>query len=609
VAVTNSINNIDTSLIPFSRRYTRLMMLSGPDKNAAPDGIPDDWKEFTGGSSNLHLWISYTGASDRYDLIKVMPTRGGAAVEYTQTTTPGKLTLTDASGGILEFVYGNGETLLIRGKGGLGLRLGIRFKMHEQFMDRLDGTVYTAFEQIGEFLFESVDGTMAHNYKWIAPMMKPADAEIAFTPDSGGNLFAYVHYSESSVNRPELPLGDFDAHAAANYSDFKHWAEKYPKAPAKYADMRLLSAYIIWVCCAFPKGELTTDFVLMMRNGMLMRAMGWHQAYHAMSLYSDIDAAVTLLESMFTLQDEYGQLPDGATHDWVNMLAPKPPFQGFALAYILDKAGIDALTEEHCRRLYYPMTKWVSWWTEFRTFNGLLSYTHGDESGWDDASIFVKGMPVASPDLYAFLIFVTECQAKLAVKLGKPEEASGWLKLSQELLDTILTKFWNGEKFIAIKSDSGEVIDSRSIALYQPIILGKRLPQEVIDKIAGAVEREFISGVGITSESMLSPYYDVSSGAFMLGLLLAPVQYMMTLGLYLAGKTELAKRNAKDWCDSMLSLGGPETVSLQAPKGAKPKPYNAVNPVFPFSALDVVCHLSSWGAVTFIMLASLLEDE
>ncbi|MDR0819152.1 MAG: hypothetical protein LBN43_06240, partial [Oscillospiraceae bacterium] len=391
-------------------------------------------------------------------------------------------------------------------------------------------------------------------------------------------------------------------------SDFKRWCEKYPSVPAEYEQLRLFSIYIIWVCYAFPKGELKTDFVLMMRNGMLMRAMGWHQSYHAMALYGDIDTAVTLLESMFTLQDEFGQLPDGATHAHVNMIAPKPPFQGFALAYIIGKVGLDALTTEHCERLYAPLAKWFQWWRDFRVFNGLFAYVHGDESGWDDASIFIKGMPTSSPDLYAFLILVTECLTKLAGNLGDSDMSAKWQKDSERLTSELLEKFWNGEKFVAIKADTGEIIDTESVALYQPIILGKRLPRDVIDKIADKIEKDFISGAGIVSEALSSPYYDSTSGAFMLGLLLAPVQLMMTVGLYLAGKTDLAKRNAKDWCGDMLETG-PETVTLKAPKGKNPKPYNTVNPVFPFSALDVVCHLSSWGAVVFIILASLLDDE
>jgi hypothetical protein len=102
-----TIDNIDTRLIPFSRRYTRLMLLTGPERRTETD-----WR------SDEYLWLSYTGLTDRYDLVKLQPTRGGAPVEYKQTATPGKLTLRDGAGGTLEFVYGDGETLLVRGRGG-----------------------------------------------------------------------------------------------------------------------------------------------------------------------------------------------------------------------------------------------------------------------------------------------------------------------------------------------------------------------------------------------------------------------------------------------------------------------------------------------------------
>jgi hypothetical protein len=314
------------------------------------------------------LFLSYTGASARFDLIQVEPTRNGAPVAYESVANPGKLTLRARGGGSVEFCYGEGETLLIRAEGGLGLRFGLRFRAHEQFMDRLDGTVYAAFAEIGEFLFEPTAGTQTHNGKWIAPAMLPADTEIDWTPAADGALAGYVHYAPYSVNRPHEALGDFDAHAAANLADYESWCEKYAPVPARYEHLRLFAIYVIWICYAEPKGELKVNFVLMMRNGALMRAMGWHQSYQAMAAWKDLDVSIHLLHSMFTLQDEYGQLPDGASDKYCTMLAPKPPFQGFAISYILDRiGGMDGLTREHCELLYEPMCKWVHSRTDYRS--------------------------------------------------------------------------------------------------------------------------------------------------------------------------------------------------------------------------------------------------
>ncbi len=107
--------------------------------------------------------------------------------------------------------------------------------------------------------------------------------------------------------------------------------------PERYEEIKRFAVYIKWSNYVAPQGEIKVPMNYMMRTGALVRAMGWHQSYQAMALWPDIDTAVDLHYSMFTFQDEYGQLPHGASDKYVNMLAPKPPFQGFALSYILDR--------------------------------------------------------------------------------------------------------------------------------------------------------------------------------------------------------------------------------------------------------------------------------
>lgn len=47
----------------------------------------------------------------------------------------------------------------------------------------------------------------------------------------------------------------------------------------------------------------------------------------------------------------------------------------------------------------------MNYFDQYRTFEGLLPhYKHGNDSGWDNASLFHAGMPVEAPDLASFLI-------------------------------------------------------------------------------------------------------------------------------------------------------------------------------------------------------------
>jgi hypothetical protein len=600
-----SIDDLDIGAVPFSRRLARLMALNGYESEA-----PGARKVF---------FIAYTNSvsdgSSRHNLIQMEPVVDGEPVPYTYTATPAKLAI-EAAGGRAELCFDGHERLLIRASGGLGLRFFIRFEPHEQFMDRLDGTVYAAFPTIGAFLFEPTAGSQTHNGHWDVKAIRPDDTEIVWRPDEGGNLAGYIQYALSSVERPPA-LGDFDTRARENMADFEEWCAKYEPVPERYAHVRLFAIYVIWISYLAPKTMITTPMIYFLRVGPLMRAMGWHQSYHAMALWQDLDTAVELLRSMFTLQDEHGMLPDSASDRYVTMLAPKPPFQGFALSYILDRAGggagAGALTEAHCEKLYGPMCRWAEYWLAFRDRDrdGLAAYVHGDESGWDDASIFCKGMPVATPDIAAFLVLLMECCGKLAGRLGRRPEAERWGARSEEMLKKMLEKFWNGEKFVCFKPDTGEIVDTESIAVYQPIILGMRLPEQVREKIGRAVARAdtFFMPAGFASESQRSPLYDVTYGSFMLGMVLAPVQLMMTVGLYNAGQTEVALRNARNWCERALEAG-PQTVVMSPPQ-KNPMPTGA-RPVLPLPPKDprkmMPGGFGSWGAVVFLVLGNMLYN-
>jgi hypothetical protein len=210
----------------------------------------------------------------------------------------------------------------------------------------------------------------------------------------------------------------------------------------------------------------------------------------------------------------------------------------------------------------------------------------------------------------AFLVLLEEVCGKLAGRLGRAEESAYWRAESEKLLDLMLKTFWNGEKFVARLTKTHEIVDYDSIAAYQPIILGKRLPQPVIDKIAEAVgnPKTFFTSRCFVSESLQSDFYDVN-GPFMMGMIIAPVQLMITVGLYNAGKTELALEAARRWTDMSFDLG-PTTVTrdIDSPRSRvvpKVLPDGAA-PVFP-QGTSIPGGMSSWGAAVFLVLAELAE--
>jgi hypothetical protein len=95
----------------------------------------------------------------------------------------------------------------------------------------------------------------------------------------------------------------------------------------------------------------------------------------------------------------------------------------------------------------------------------------------------------------------------------------------------------------------------------------------------------------------------------MMGMIIAPVQLMMTVGLYNAGKTELALEASRRWAEMCLELG-PTTVTRDVDNkksAVVPKILpEGESPVFPQN-LFIPGGMSSWGAAVFLVLAELAE--
>jgi len=593
-----SADRLDLKKIPFARSYNRFMVVEAFPEEGDDPAFP-----------KLYLSISQNFITPtRWNLVRFAPTFGGEEIPFTYIATPSVLRLVTDKGEVRVDMDAN-DIIRLESEDGLGLLFSMTFEMHEKCLDRGDGTIDMGINVTGEFLFEATTGRQTLNAVWNYRWMKPLEPSITWEPE-GKNVAGYVLFNEQIVIRPALPLRPLDELIAANKKSFEDWAAKYPKLPEKYAEVRNYAVYNIWSSYMAPKGMLMHPTVYMMRSGLLTRAMTWQQSYQAMAAWRNPELCLSLLYSMFTLQDEYGMLPDGASDKEVIYTATKPPFQGFALSWILSHQDIECIDRELIEKLYGPFVKWVRWWLTFRDLDqdGLVGYAHGDESGFDDSSIFAGGVPVETPDAAAFIILCLEALGKLAGRLGLTEESADWQKQSDEMLKKMLDTMWNGEKFICLREKTHEVVDQESISVYQPIILGRRLPQEVIDKLTAAImdPERFFTPHGIASESRKSPYYDGGMGGFVLGMPIAPVQLMITLGLYTAGKTAEAKKIAEVW----LGMGnegpeGPLTVwrpPVPVPVSDDPDE----KPVFTGVRYPGGC--CTWGSAVFLILGDMLSE-
>ena len=96
-------------------------------------------------------------------------------------------------------------------------------------------------------------------------------------------------------------------------------------------------------------------------------------------------------------------LPD-LVHDYGRMYGfVKPPIHGWTVRR-LDRPGV--VTDERAAELYPRLAGLDRVVVDLprRDGDGLSEYHHGNDSGWDNATLFDMGFPVTAPDLAAYLV-------------------------------------------------------------------------------------------------------------------------------------------------------------------------------------------------------------
>jgi glycogen debranching enzyme len=178
-----------------------------------------------------------------------------------------------------------------------------------------------------------------------------------------------------------------------------------------------------------------------------------------------------------------------------------------------------------------------------RDRDGIVEYQNIVETGWEDAPYFNVGFPCACPGLNASLALQMEAVAKLGREIGRPEEEYKlWMDRSNELIKKIVEKFWDGERWFAFNAETGKKSDSRTISLYTALFLGKRLPQEIIDKSIAFMYGPdgFNTPYGLASEGLTSKYF---KHGFTCGSIITPAQFLMVLSRGLRPQRSCKRRS------------------------------------------------------------------
>ena len=489
--------------------------------------------------------------------------KGAAEQAYTYHGDPGSLRLT-VPGGQMELVFTYHEYMRICSEDGLSLVFeAAPYKPGGRAPEAChgvciypDGSCEVTYGTSGKFRFRPLKGKVETEAVPAAGTGYQS-LKVRLLPDADGVLDFAVH--EDMIEFGPLPESypRLSELKQDGYDRFREFQKVYRKSAPGYEDVFEYASHAVWSRRVKPGGIYQSPMILM-HYEYLGECFSWQQSFHGMSMLGDPKEGWRQICTMFEYQnEETGQLPGNVGYLSANA-GIQPPIQGFALDYLIDKCGDSFLTPEECQRMYPKFAKWVDFWVKYRSAgrgDDVTMIDSPNDSGWDDATIFKDGFPTVNPDLVAFMVDLLEATARLARGCGKTEEAEAYQARSEKLLKTLIDEFWDGDKFVTFHN--GKAVNSMSIASYQPIILGKKLPQHIIDRLCEQLveEEHFLTAIGLASESLRSDDCDYGTSTFVHGRVVAPVQLFLCAGLNLAGKKKEAAMIARRFCDHVRQKG------------------------------------------------------
>ncbi len=236
---------------------------------------------------------------------------------------------------------------------------------------------------------------------------------------------------------------------------------------------------------------------------------------------------------------------------------------------------------DQLREIYGPLCRWTSWWFAERDANGngLPEYHHGNDSGWDNSTVFLANPPVESPDLAAFLVIQMEVLALIAEKLGYSSESQEWMAKAQILLARLQTQLLTGTRPLA-RNCQGTAVNSDSLLLYVPIILGKRLPENVQQALVRGLAdgAGFLTDYGLATESIHSSYYQ--SDGYWRGPIWAPSTMLIVDGLASLGEQELVHKICSRFTKMAVKSGFAENYDALTGDGLRDRAYTWTSSVW-----------------------------
>ena len=353
---------------------------------------------------------------------------------------------------------------------------------------------------------------------------------------------------------------------------FEDFCRAMPQVPAPLAAPARLAAYVNWSSLVDASGFLKRETMYMSKNWMC-NVYSWDHCFNAIAL-AQRDPALAWDQFMvlFDHQSAAGRLPDSVNDSEVVDNFCKPPIHGWALHKMRERM---TLTRPMQAEAYDKLARWTLWWLNCRDRDGdgLCEYTHGNDSGWDNATAFAPAPPVTLPDLAAFLVVQMDELADLAGGLGRRAAADFWRQRAQQMLEAMLAKLFDaGGRPFGLQAATGARIDCQSLILCLPIVLADRLPDPARRTLIQMLEGEtFRTAHGFATEAPESPLYEADG--YWRGPIWAPATMLLLDGLWRCGERDFVRDMARRFAQLVAQSGCAENFDARTGAGLRDRAY------------------------------------
>jgi hypothetical protein len=359
---------------------------------------------------------------------------------------------------------------------------------------------------------------------------------------------------------------------------FEAWLEGMPAVPDTLQPTLAQAAYVDWSCVVDPHDRLIRPTMFMSKNHMC-QVWSWDNCFNAMALsLGHPELAWDQLMVMVDHQDRHGAFPDAVNDLIRHYNFSKPPVHGWALSFLREQKPA-FFAPMRLREIYTPFCRWADWWLTYRVAEGetLPHYLHGNDSGWDNSTMFDAGVPLIAPDLAALLALHCMELADLAEALGEMGDAPRWREVGLRMIADLIHTLWRNDHFVAMRQTDHQMVESESLIPCIPIILGKWLPPEYQSALVAQIRR-FVTAYGLATEHPESPHY--ASDGYWRGPIWAPSTMLIVSGLESIGETELARTISERFCAMCAEHGFAENFDALTGEGLRDPAYTWTASVF-----------------------------